>query len=339
MSTLTAGQIERQVRALLAVALGLPVSRLTGAVRQDQFSEWTSLNHLALLLAIEEEFALTLTAGEMTAMTSLERIVETIGRHTGGRDPGNAILDASLAAFESQFAISPVQTRPPGEEPAAVTSPWPEQPDTQSSVAAPRAAHPVSQPAASAPPQSGVGKLSKYVRSPRATLHKGREWLSARWQLRSCQSVGQFARVVGSIRVNNWGAMIVGNRVVFLAEHARSLFTTFEGGRLTIGDNTTINYGVDIAATGSITIGANVMIGTYVSILDNDFHGLEARDTMPKPRPVILEDNVWIGNRAIIMPGVTIGEGAAVGAGSVVITDVPPRTLAMGNPARIVRQF
>ncbi|MCC7371961.1 MAG: acyltransferase [Chloroflexi bacterium] len=133
--------------------------------------------------------------------------------------------------------------------------------------------------------------------------------------------------------------MIVGSRVIFLADHVRSLFTTFEGGRLVIGDNTTINYGVDIAATGSITIGENVMIGTHVSILDNDFHELEARDTMPQPRPVTIADHVWIGNRAIIMPGVTIGEGAAVGAGSVVIADVPPRTLAMGNPARIVKQF
>jgi maltose O-acetyltransferase len=60
---------------------------------------------------------------------------------------------------------------------------------------------------------------------------------------------------------------------------------------------------------------------------------------MTAPRPVVIHDRVWIADRAIIMPGVTIGEGAAVGAGSVVITDVPPRTLAMGNPARIVREL
>jgi maltose O-acetyltransferase len=96
---------------------------------------------------------------------------------------------------------------------------------------------------------------------------------------------------------------------------------------------------VDIAATGSIAIGANCMLGTHVSILDNDFHELHQRSRMPAPRPVVIEDGAWIGNRAIIMPGVTVGAGAAVGAGSVVIADVPPRTLAMGNPARIVREL
>jgi maltose O-acetyltransferase len=133
--------------------------------------------------------------------------------------------------------------------------------------------------------------------------------------------------------------MIVGSRVRIYAQHARSIFTTFAGGSLTIGDGTVINYGVDIAATGLISIGANCMIGTHVSILDNDFHELTNRDSMPQPRPVVVKDGAWIGNRAIIMPGVTIGEGAAVGAGSVVITDVPPHTLAVGNPARIVREL
>jgi acetyltransferase-like isoleucine patch superfamily enzyme len=145
--------------------------------------------------------------------------------------------------------------------------------------------------------------------------------------------------VIGRITVVNHGTMVVGSRVRIYAHHARSIFTTFAGGRLEIGDSTVVNYGCDIAATGSIRIGAHCMIGTHVSILDNDFHELQQRDRMTAPRPVVIHDRVWIADRAIIMPGVTIGEGAAVGAGSVVITDVPPRTLAMGNPARIVREL
>ena len=133
--------------------------------------------------------------------------------------------------------------------------------------------------------------------------------------------------------------MIVGERVQLFSHHARSIFTTFEHGRLLIGDRAFINYGVDIAATGLVSIGADCLIGTHVSIIDNDFHGLVDRHETPSPRPVVIGDNVWIGNRAIILPGVTIGEGAVVGAGSVVTRDVPARTVVAGNPARMVREL
>jgi acetyltransferase-like isoleucine patch superfamily enzyme len=188
-------------------------------------------------------------------------------------------------------------------------------------------------------PEGLPRSLREYAQSPGQTWNKAREWLNARWQLRACTQVGRLTRVLGRVTVDNHGTMIVGSRVRLYSHHARSIFTTFAGGTLTIGDNTVVNYGADIAATGTISIGANCMIGTHVSILDNDFHELQNRDRVPKPRPVVIEDNVWIGNRVIIMPDVTIGEGAAVGAGSVVIVDVPPRTLVMGNPARLVREF
>jgi acetyltransferase-like isoleucine patch superfamily enzyme len=56
-------------------------------------------------------------------------------------------------------------------------------------------------------------------------------------------------------------------------------------------------------------------------------------------KPVVIEDNVWIGRAAIIMPGVTIGEGSIVAAGAVVMSDVPPNTLVLGNPARQIRKL
>ena len=110
-------------------------------------------------------------------------------------------------------------------------------------------------------------------------------------------------------------------------------------GRLIIGDRAFINYGVDIAATGLVTIGADCLIGTHVSIIDNAFHDVVDRQQVPPPQPVIIGDNVWIGNRAIILPGVTIGDGAVVGAGSVVTRDVAARTVVAGNPARVVREL
>lgn len=181
--------------------------------------------------------------------------------------------------------------------------------------------------------------LQEYARSPGRTWTKLTQWLSARWQLRACDQVGPWPRVVGRVIIDNHGTMIVGERVQLLGHHARSIFTTFEHGRLIIGDRTFINYGVDIAATGLVSIGADCLIGTHVSIIDNDFHGLADRLQMPSPKPVTIGDNVWIGNRAIILPGVTIGDGAVVGAGSVVTRDVPARTVVAGNPARVLREL
>src|SRR4051794_9870670 len=181
--------------------------------------------------------------------------------------------------------------------------------------------------------------LGAYARSPGRTWAKLSEWLNGRWQLRACTQVGQWSRVIGRITVVNQGTMIVGSRVRIYAHHARSIFTVLPHGRLTIGDRTFINYGVDIAATGLVSIGADCMIGTHVSIIDNDFHELVDRHRMPGSKPVVIGDNVWIGNRAIILPGVTIGSGAVVGAGAVVVHDVPPGTLVVGNPARVVKSI
>jgi acetyltransferase-like isoleucine patch superfamily enzyme len=60
---------------------------------------------------------------------------------------------------------------------------------------------------------------------------------------------------------------------------------------------------------------------------------------VPPPAPVIIEDHVWIGSRAIILPGVVVGHHSVIGAGSVVAKDVPANCLAVGSPARIVRRF
>jgi acetyltransferase-like isoleucine patch superfamily enzyme len=181
--------------------------------------------------------------------------------------------------------------------------------------------------------------LREYARSPGRTLTKLRQWLSARWQLRGCTQVGPWTRVIGRVTIVNYGTMVIGERVQIYSHHARTVFTTFTHGRLVIGDRAFINYGVDIAATGLVSIGADCLIGTHVSIIDNGFHDVIDRHALPEPKPVVIGDNVWIGNRAIILPGVTIGDGAVVGAGSVVVHDVPARSVVAGNPARVVREL
>jgi acetyltransferase-like isoleucine patch superfamily enzyme len=183
------------------------------------------------------------------------------------------------------------------------------------------------------------GHPRSYAVNVGATLSKVMAWISARFQLRSCDAVGVWPRVYGKVRVQNSGSAIFGDRIRFYANHVPSSIAVFPGGRLVVGDRTVFNFGLDLAATGSVEIGRDVMIGTHVMIIDNDFHDLVDHDLMPEPRPVVIGDGAWIGNRSIVRPGVTIGARAVVGAGSVVMTDIPPRTLAMGNPARVIKRL
>ncbi len=114
--------------------------------------------------------------------------------------------------------------------------------------------------------------------------------------------------------------------------------------RIIIGSNVGIS-GSTINATTSITIGDNVMIGSGCLITDTDSHPLHWKDRLDNRNdltakaPIVISDNVFIGARSIILKGVTIGEGAVVGAGSVVSKDVPPYTVVCGNPAKIVKSL
>ena len=179
--------------------------------------------------------------------------------------------------------------------------------------------------------------VSGYLDQPFETLRKTRDWLRGKWALRNCTSVGPWTRVTGRLHVENRGELVVGSRVQILCRFVPSLLSVFPGGRLEIGDGTMLNFGADISATGSVSIGRDCHIGTHAIILDNDFHDLIDRLRVPEPKPVVIGDRVWIGNRVIILPGVTIGDDAVVGAGSVVTSDVQPRTIVAGNPARLLR--
>lgn len=96
-----------------------------------------------------------------------------------------------------------------------------------------------------------------------------------------------------------------------------------------IGDRTQIHCGKQVR------IGDYVLISWDVNIIEYDYHAPGGGP--PKPRPIIIEDEVWIGARCIISKGVTIGKGAIIGAGSVVVKDIPPYTLAAGNPAKAIK--
>ena len=108
-------------------------------------------------------------------------------------------------------------------------------------------------------------------------------------------------------------------------------------GGIRIGDYALICPGVRIGAADYVEIGANSMLATNVYITDSDWHDIYDRTSFGKSSPVILKENVWVGDGAIVCKGVTIGENSIIGAGSVVLKDVPANVIAAGNPAKTVK--
>jgi len=110
------------------------------------------------------------------------------------------------------------------------------------------------------------------------------------------------------------------------------------GGAVTLGDYTIVLPGVRLASASSITVGANCMFATNSHVTDADWHDVYDRTAAPgATAPVVLEDNVWIGDSALVCKGVTIGENSVIGAGAVVASDIPPNVVAAGNPARPIK--
>ena len=116
-------------------------------------------------------------------------------------------------------------------------------------------------------------------------------------------------------------------------------FISHQGAHLVIGDHTFINYGSSISAHKLVRIGRHCLLGHYTLILDNDHHDLRHHHVLPPSAPVIIDDHVWIGSKVTILPGVHVGRYAAIGTGSLVTKDIPPHTLAVGNPARVIRRL
>ena len=108
-------------------------------------------------------------------------------------------------------------------------------------------------------------------------------------------------------------------------------------GRITIGSYCLICPGVRISSGSQITIGDNCMMASGVYITDADWHGIYDRASFGRALPVSISDNVWIGDRAMICKGVSIGDNSIIGAGSVVVNPVPANAIAAGNPARVLR--
>lgn len=110
---------------------------------------------------------------------------------------------------------------------------------------------------------------------------------------------------------------------------------------VSLGDNSGI--GINATISGGVTIGNDVMMGPECLIYTAN-HGMARRDVpmwkqeFSERKPVVIGNDVWIGGRVIILPNVHIGDGAVIGAGSVVTKDVPPYAIVAGNPAKIIKE-
>lgn len=110
--------------------------------------------------------------------------------------------------------------------------------------------------------------------------------------------------------------------------------------KLVLKGNGFINTKSQIECYNYIEIGAFTIISDNVRIQDSDIHHINSQDRMKKNNtaPIIIGDHVWIGLNVVILKGVTIGNGSVIGAGSVVTKNVPANSLAVGNPAVVVKQ-
>jgi acetyltransferase-like isoleucine patch superfamily enzyme len=181
-------------------------------------------------------------------------------------------------------------------------------------------------------------------RSPRDLTARGLSFLAAtarsRYLLREASTLGVGVRILGRTPVvYNRGVLSLGHDVKLEAPTRAILLNVYPRGELIIGDEVCINDGARFECTSSIRIGDRARIGFGVVIIDNNLHDAYNRRALPAGKPVIIEDEVWVGGNAMILPGVTIGKGSIVAAGAILVRDVPAFSVVAGNPARIVRSL
>ncbi|MBA3503468.1 MAG: acyltransferase [Myxococcota bacterium] len=196
-----------------------------------------------------------------------------------------------------------------------------------------------------------VWKVLRVARVPQLM-----EWTLARGAHERCirqvtaADGARFGPAARIINANDPSRIVVGAKTLVDGE----LLVHDYGGRITIGESSYIGMGSRIWSGDAVTIGAHVFVAHNCTITDTNSHQMDAEERADhyqrtvvegrpfekgtiKTAPIAIGDHAWINFNVAILKGVTIGEGAIVGAGSVVTKDVPPYVLCAGNPARVVR--
>ena len=161
------------------------------------------------------------------------------------------------------------------------------------------------------------------------------------WRLRHTQSVRCTGRLQleRKVRIDSAkdGRVLLGKSNLF--KECVVFDLNSPGAIISVGDRTFINKETYIVSTQHVSIGSDCSISWRVSIMDSDFHRVIGQREIEDSRgaPVRIGKHVWIGANALILKGVSVGDGAIIAAGSVVTDDVPERSLVAGVPARVVR--
>ena len=122
--------------------------------------------------------------------------------------------------------------------------------------------------------------------------------------------------------------------------HIEPPFHCDYGYNIECGENVFFNVNCVVLDVAKVKIGSNVLFGPSVQLYTAT-HPLDKieRRTVESAKPITIGDDCWIGGQVVICPGVTIGSGSVIGAGSVVTKDIPANTLAVGNPAKVIRKL
>ncbi|MCF7802586.1 MAG: acyltransferase [Candidatus Marinimicrobia bacterium] len=166
-----------------------------------------------------------------------------------------------------------------------------------------------------------------------------RSLMMARLYLWKCDSVGRLVRTRCKPHIENLGQIEIGDSVNINSRNVQTDFVTGPHGKITIGRETSINFGVSIVAQNCIDIGNQVRIGNYSMIFDSDMHIQGERFTHAEGQQVRIEDDAWLATRVIVLKGSLIGEGTVIAAGSVVSGIIPPHTVAAGMPAKVIKKL
>lgn len=200
------------------------------------------------------------------------------------------------------------------------------------------------------------------IPAPRAVYDPLRAaWLSARSARAAVERVLLFQPMLRAraescgpgLRLDLGLPYLYGDLRLHLGAHCkingRSAFAAASAGltpTLTVGDHTNIGFGVVISVADRITLGSHVRVADGCYLSDHPGHPLDPearRSGAPPPperiKPITLEDDVWLGTRVVVLPGVRIGRGTVIGAHSVVTRDIPPMCVAAGAPARVIRRI
>lgn len=175
--------------------------------------------------------------------------------------------------------------------------------------------------------KSFVKLIISYIYNPFALLRMG--------------SVGSWIDIKGGLRVNNPKNIKIGNHVRI---DRMSRLSSYEGGKIVIEDNCYIGQFFSVMAGGNVTIKKNTLIASYVAVIGENHNmnpeaGIKYGCQPLIKKDVVIGENCWIGEKAIILPGVTIGDWSIIGASSVVNKSIPSYSIAAGNPAKVIKQY